>query len=347
VPVAADVDTPAQTLTFAIAGRPAWASFNTATGALTGTPSAGQVGVYSNIRISVSDGQASTALPAFSITVTAPPNRAPTISGTPGSSATVGTPYSFQPSAADPDGQSLTYSISNRPAWASFSSSTGRLSGTPAAEHAGTTTSGIVISVSDGLVSASLPAFAITVNAAPNGAPTISGSPATTVTVGMAYNFAPTASDPDGDALTWSISGKPGPATFNVSTGQLTWTPSTAGTWNSIVITVTDSRGASASLPAFSITVNPAAATGTATLSWEAPTQYTDGSSLPGSDLDAYRIYSGSSAGSLSRIAEVDGGTTSFTVQSLASGTHYFAVTAVSVSGIESAMSSVGSKTIP
>jgi hypothetical protein len=163
----------------------------------------------------------------------------------------------------------------------------------------------------------------------------------------MAYSFAPTASDPDGDALTWSISGKPGPAMFNVSTGQLTWTPSTAGTWNNIVITVTDSRGASASLPAFSITVNPAAPTGTAALSWQAPTQYTDGTALPGNELDAYRIYGGTSAGSLSPIAEVDSGTMDFTVQALPSGTHYFAVTAVSVSGVESAMSGVGSKTIP
>jgi hypothetical protein len=346
VPVATDADMPAQRLTFAITGRPTWASFSTTTGALTGTPSAGQVGVYSNIRISVSDGQASTSLPAFSITVTAAPNRAPTISGTPGSSATVGTQYSFQPSATDPDGQTLTYAISNRPAWASFSSSTGRLSGTPAAEHVGTTT-GIVITVSDGTASASLPAFAITVNAAPNRAPTISGSPATSVTVGMAYSFAPTASDPDGDALTWSISGKPGTAMFNVSTGQLTWTPSTAGTWTNILITVTDSRGASASLPAFSITVNPAAPTGTAALSWQAPTQYTDGTALPGNELDAYRIYGGTSAGSLNPIAEVDSGTMNFTVQALPSGTHYFAVTAVSDSGVESAMSEVGSKTIP
>jgi hypothetical protein len=37
----------------------------------------------------------------------------------------------------------------------------------------------------------------------------------------------------------------------------------------------------------------------------------------------------------------------SFTVQALASGTHYFAVTAVTVGGTESALSSVGSKTIP
>jgi hypothetical protein len=204
-----------------------------------------------------------------------------------------------------------------------------------------------VISVTDGTASAALPGFSITVNAAPNSAPTISGTPVTSATVGVAWSFAPTASDPDGDALTWSITGKPGPAGFNVSTGQLSWTPASAGTWSNIVITVTDSRGASASLAAFSVTVAPAAPTGTAALSWQAPTQYTDGSALPGSELDAYRIYQGSSAGSLTRVAEVDSGTMNYTVQSLASGTHYFAVTAVTSGGTESALSAVGSKTIP
>jgi hypothetical protein len=66
-------------------------------------------------------------------------NRAPVISGTPATSATVGKAYAFQPSASDPDGNTLTYSIVNRPGWATFSSSTGRLSGTPSSSVAGMT----------------------------------------------------------------------------------------------------------------------------------------------------------------------------------------------------------------
>ena len=57
-------------LGFSIANKPAWASFSTVTGALTGTPSSAQVGTYSNILISVSNGKASVSLAAFSITVT-------------------------------------------------------------------------------------------------------------------------------------------------------------------------------------------------------------------------------------------------------------------------------------
>ncbi len=49
----------------------------------------------------------------------------------------------FTPSANDADGDTLTFTISNRPSWATFNGTTGRLSGTPGASHVGgaTTTS--------------------------------------------------------------------------------------------------------------------------------------------------------------------------------------------------------------
>ncbi|NIS31701.1 MAG: hypothetical protein GWO04_17900, partial [Actinobacteria bacterium] len=90
-------DADGDSLSFSIAGRPAWASFSSATGALTGTPVSADVGTYADIRISVSDGQATAALPAFTIEVASAPNRAPTISGEPATSVTVGSPYSFTP----------------------------------------------------------------------------------------------------------------------------------------------------------------------------------------------------------------------------------------------------------
>lgn len=347
VPSASDAETPQQSLRFSILNQPSWASFSTTTGALSGTPAANQAGTYRDIVISVSDGSLAAALPAFTITVTAAPNRPPVISGTPASAVTVGNAYSFRPTASDPDGQTLSYTIANKPSWATFSTSTGRLSGTPTAANVGTT-SGIVITVRDSAgATAELPPFSITVNELPNRTPTISGTPATTAQVGAAYRFAPSASDADGDTLTWSITGKPADATFSVSTGELTWTPSAAGTFSNIVITVTDPDNASASLQAFTITVTAAPQTGSAALSWSAPSLYTDGTALPGTDLEAYRIYHGPSATALTRVAEVDSGTTAFTVSSLTSGTHFFAVTSVSAAGVESALSAVGSKTIP
>ncbi len=60
-----------------------WATFSSATGQLSGTPTAANVGSYANVVISVSDGKASAALAPFTITVAAAPNKAPTISGAP------------------------------------------------------------------------------------------------------------------------------------------------------------------------------------------------------------------------------------------------------------------------
>jgi len=259
-PTASDPNT-TDTLRFAISGRPSWASFSTSTGRLTGTPTAASIGTYSNIVISVNDGQASAALPAFSIQVRDVANQPPTISGSPGGTATAGTAYSFTPSASDPDQNPLTYSIANKPTWASFSSSTGRLNGTPATANVGNYAN-IMISVSDGRASASLPAFAINVQAPPNRAPTISGTPPTSVTAGSAYTFTPTGSDPDNDTLGYTIANKPTWATFDTGTGRLSGTPTSqnVGTFSGIVITVSDGKsGGTASLAAFTITVNAAA----------------------------------------------------------------------------------------
>jgi hypothetical protein len=56
-------------LTFSITNPPSWASFESSTGTLSGVPTMAHVGVYSGIRISVTDGVATASLPAFDIRV--------------------------------------------------------------------------------------------------------------------------------------------------------------------------------------------------------------------------------------------------------------------------------------
>jgi hypothetical protein len=114
-------------------------------------------------------------------TINPPPvstNRAPAISGAPAGSITTGQTYSFQPTAFDPDGQTLTFTITNRPAWAAFDSSTGRLTGTPSSAQTGTF-AGIAITVTDGIASVSLPVFSITVSAPQTGTATLRWTPPT------------------------------------------------------------------------------------------------------------------------------------------------------------------------
>ncbi len=345
-PVGADAD--GDNLTYSITNKPSWATFTSATGEIRGTPTSTDVGTTSGITIMVTDGLASTALAAFNVTVSAaapPANRPPTISGTPATTATVGTAYSFRPVGSDPDGNTLLYSVQNKPSWATFSTTTGQLAGTPTTADVGASAR-ITISVTDSIATVSLPSFAIQVSAPPNRAPTISGTPATSVAVGASYSFKPTAADADGNTLTFSITNKPTWATFNTSTGQLTGTPATGdvGSTTGIIISVSDGTAVT-SLAAFAISV-VGTTTGSATVSWTAPTTNDDGSAL--TDLAGFRVAYGMNSASLDQSASITNASIStYTVGNLTSGQWYFAVYAVNSSGLESGVSNVATKTIP
>ena len=116
-----------------------------------------------------------------------------TISGTPLAGATAGSNYSFTPAASDSDGGTLTFSIRNAPAWASFNTATGQLSGSPKATDTGSTLN-IVITAADGSVKASLAPFTVTVTATP-------AAPAPTTGIATVSWVAPT-QNTNGTALT-------------------------------------------------------------------------------------------------------------------------------------------------
>ncbi|MDN3389422.1 Ig-like domain-containing protein, partial [Pseudoalteromonas sp. APC 4017] len=247
------VDTEGDSLTFSITNKPSWLSFDSTSGTLSGTATNADVGVHNNIVISVSDGMDTVSLPAFNLTVINV-NDAPTIGGVPALNVDQDALYSFTPTANDIDGDSLTFSISNKPSWANFDSSTGQLSGTPSNDDVGMT-SNIVISVSDGAITAALSSFNLTVNNI-NDAPTISGTPSTTVSEDSPYQFTPSAHDIDGDSLSFTIINKPSWADFNTNTGELSGTPdnSNVGSYANITIGVSDGT-ASASLAPFTLEV--------------------------------------------------------------------------------------------
>lgn len=178
-----------------------------------------------------------------------------------------------------------------------------------------------------------------------NHAPTISGSPTAAVNASAPYTFTPGAADADGDTLAFSIQNKPTWAAFNTTTGRISGTPATAdvGTYSNISITVSDGK-ASTSLNAFAIAVTTVA-NGRATLSWTAPTENTDGSTL--SNLTGYRIRYGTSAAALTQTIVIDNASvTTYVVDNLSPATWYFAVTAVNSQGAESSNSNVANKQI-
>ena len=242
----------------------------------------------------------------------------------------------------------MTFSITNSPSWATFSTTTGRLQGTPTASNVGTI-SNIAISVSDGRRTAQLPAFAITVS---NTVTTIgdtsdrSGDLGYTGDVGDAGHGVLVSTHRERrqrqsvDVLDHE---RPSWATFSTTTGRLQGTPtaSNVGTFNNIVIRVSDGT-TTTSLAAFNLAVL-AVASGSATLSWTPPTTNTNGSPL--TNLAGYRVHWGPAAGSYPNSVTLNNpGLTSYVVESLAPGTYYFVVSARNSSGVESAMSNSGAK---
>jgi hypothetical protein len=163
---------PGAQFTFSVKNQPAWAAFDAATGKLSGTPQAANVGVYANIAIEALAGKRTIALTPFSITVEAAPAAGPAISGTPAKTVVVGANYSFQPTVTGAGDATLSFAISNAPAWAKFDPATGTLSGTPAAADVGTSAQ-ILITVSGALGSAALAPFSIVVTSGSSAVATV------------------------------------------------------------------------------------------------------------------------------------------------------------------------------
>jgi Putative Ig domain len=183
--------------------------------------------------------------------------------------------------------------------------------------------------------------------AAGNATPLISGVAATSAKVGQAYSFQPRAIGMGDATLSFTISGAPKWTAFSSTTGRLSGTPTSAdvGMTQNIVVQVNDGKS-TAVLAAFAITVAAAgSSSGSATLSWQAPTENTDGSAL--ANLGGYVIHYGTASKDYTTSVTVaNPGLTRYVVEDLPAGTYYFSMTATTTSGVQSAASAEASMTI-
>lgn len=187
-------DPDGQDLTYSLDEGPGWLSLSGNT--LSGNPGHNASGSH-DVTISVSDGSASDSQ-SFTITVDNS-NRAPSIDSSPPTSATEGESYSYAIEASDPDGDDLTFNMTDAPNWASISGNT--ISGTPGYEAAGD--HDFTVTVSDGSASDSQ-SFTVMVSNSDRG-PSITSSPPTSAVEGKEYSYVIEASDPDGDELSYSL----------------------------------------------------------------------------------------------------------------------------------------------
>lgn len=213
-------------------------AINATTGTITGTPTNL---AYLNYRIQVMarDPQGGIGFGKFDLNVLNAAPRAPTLSG---QSAYAGAAWAYAiPAFQDANNETLTYTVSNRPAWMTFDAATRRLSGVPSAVGSWTVT----ITAKDAAGASASTTLTITT---PNAGPVLANQvPQQWLWRNAAWSMqipANTFTDPNGDPLSWSVSGLPSGLNFNAATRTIQGTTGTMGAF-SITVSVNDGRGGS------------------------------------------------------------------------------------------------------
>ena len=200
----ADSDSP----TVGVSGLPTGLSYSAATGKVSGTVAADAAIKDYTATITADDGRAPEVSATFTVTVTRA-NRAPTITNPGDKSYRQGeTITAFAVAVSDADGDSPTVGVSGLPTGLAYSASTGKVSGTVAADAALKDYTA-TITADDGRAPEVSATFTVTVRRA-NRPPTLTVPEAQTYAQGETIaNESVGATDPDGDTLSLGVTGLP------------------------------------------------------------------------------------------------------------------------------------------
>jgi RHS repeat-associated protein len=170
-------------------------------------------------------------------------NRSPAFTSDPDVEAIIGKPYIYEARAADPDNDSLTFSLVTGPAGMTVDPASGKVSWNPQQGDLGN--QAVLLKVDDGHGGTAIQSYTVSAVAAPpNRPPVFTSSPVVDANVATTYLYQATATDADGDALTFSVEAGPVNLSIDSASGRVTWTPSAAqlGT-NAVTLKVDDGHG--------------------------------------------------------------------------------------------------------
>ena len=206
-----------------------------------------QEGEYS-IELQVRDSRGGSSTQSFQLQVMVG-NRAPEITSTPVTTATVDATYSYQLQATDVDGDNLSYSLETAPLGMTVEADT--ISWIPA--DAGSYD--VTVRVDDGRGGSNTQSYSIEVSYAPgSNPPTLQAVGSHTVELGTSISIQLDATDIDGDSLRYSVTPLPLPegAGLSALTGEFIFKPRQAGS-HQLDFSVSDGRFSATSRGTFTV----------------------------------------------------------------------------------------------
>ena len=212
-------------------------------GEITWAPGSAAVGTHP-VDLQVSDGRGGLAQQPFTVTVIpSSVNTPPYFTSKPVLSAIVGKPYTYQATAADPDGDVLSFSVFSGPSGLSIPvAATGLVTWTPLPSQLGSDS--VTLKVSDGHGNSATQPYTIVVSTPANDAVAITSSPITIATADNPYIYTVMAISSLKLPLTYSLTGTPPSGmTINPVTGQILWPSAVDGSYP-IAVHAVDTGGA-------------------------------------------------------------------------------------------------------
>ncbi len=234
------IDADGDPITFRLLDAPSGATIDGSTGQITWSPP-GQ-GLY-HFSVQANDGHGGIDVQGYDLTVTSgAANNNPVILSAAPTLATTGLPFAYPLHATDPDGDLLTYFLTDAPTGMHIDKSSGRIDWTPTKLQSGTIN--VSLRVLDGRGGQATQSFALQVGIdAGNTPPEIRSAPVTTSSNGILYRYDVVATDNDNDALAYDLVVSPSGMTIS-PTGNIVWNPSAEAVGKqNVIVRVRDGRG--------------------------------------------------------------------------------------------------------